>query len=86
MRILFFIESLRSGGKERRLLELIQYLGQDAENEMLLVLTEDEIHYKHVYDLPVNIRVIKRKGIKRDPRLFFKFYGAVCLPSILYLQ
>jgi glycosyltransferase involved in cell wall biosynthesis len=74
MRILFFIESLRSGGKERRLLELIQYLGQDADNKMLLVITEDEIHYKHVHDLPVNITVIKRKGIKRDPRLFFKFY------------
>jgi glycosyltransferase involved in cell wall biosynthesis len=74
MRILFFIESLRSGGKERRLLELIHYLGQDADNEMLLVITEDEIHYKHVYDLPVIIRVIKRKGLKKDPRLFFKFY------------
>jgi glycosyltransferase involved in cell wall biosynthesis len=74
MRILFFIESLRSGGKERRLLELIQYLGQDADNKMLLVITEDEIHYKHVYDLPVIIRVIKRKGIKKDPRLFIKFY------------
>lgn len=74
MRIIFFIESLRSGGKERRLLELIQYLGQNTDHEMLLVLTDDEIHYKHVYDLDINIRVIKRQGIKRDPRLFFKFY------------
>ena len=74
MRILFFIESLRCGGKERRLLELIQYLGQNTDYKLLLVLTEDELHYKFVYDLPVNIRVIKRQGIKRDPRLFFKFY------------
>lgn len=74
MRILFFIESLRCGGKERRLLELIQYLGQNTNYELLLVLTENVIHYKFVYDLPVTIRVIKRKFIKRDPRLFFKFY------------
>jgi len=74
MRILFFIESLRCGGKERRLLELIQYLGQNTDYQMLLVLTEDEVHYKHVYDLPIDIRIIKRRGLKRDPRLFYKFY------------
>ena len=46
MKILFFAESLQAGGKERRLLELIDYLIQQADYEIALVLTEDEIHYK----------------------------------------
>jgi len=74
MKILFFIESLRSGGKERRLVELIQYLKQHTDYEMLLVLTEDEIHYKYVHNFGINIRIIKRKRFKKDPRIFFKFY------------
>lgn len=75
MKVLFFIESLRCGGKERRLLELIQYLKQHTNFEILLVLTEDNIYYhKYVYELSINIRIIKRKGLKKDPRLFFKFY------------
>ena len=41
---------------------------------MLLVLTEDEVHYKYVFDLNVKIRIIKRKRFKKDPSLFFKFY------------
>lgn len=74
MKVLFFIESLRCGGKERRLLELIQYMKEYPDYEILLVLTEGEIHYKYVNDFDIDIRVIKRKGIKKDPRLFFKFY------------
>lgn len=74
MKILFFIETLRSGGKERRLLELIQYLEQQTGHEMLLVLTEDEVHYKYVFDLDVKIKIIKRKRLKKDPSLFLKFY------------
>lgn len=74
MRILFFIETLRCGGKERRLLELVQYLQEHTDYEMLLVLTEDEIHYKYVHDLRIDLKVIKRRGTKKDPRLFMKFY------------
>jgi hypothetical protein len=74
MRILFFIESLRCGGKERRLLELIQYLKENTGFEMILVLTENKIQYPHVNELGVPIKVIKRKYLKRDPMLFFRFY------------
>jgi len=74
MRILFFIESLRCGGKERRLLELIQYLKENTGYEMILVLTENKIQYPHIYELGVPIKVIKRKYLKRDPMLFYRFY------------
>ncbi len=74
MRILFFIESLRCGGKERRLLELIQYLKENTGYEMILVLTENKIQYPHINELGVPIKVIKRKYLKRDPILFYRFY------------
>lgn len=74
MKILFFIESLACGGKERRLLELIQYLKQNTDFEIVLVLTEDIIHYEHVHDLDITIKIIERKGLKKDPFLFIKFY------------
>ena len=74
MRILFFIESLRSGGKERRLLELIRYLSGKSGYELMLVLTEDEIHYSYATDLITDIRIIKRKFLRKDPMIFLKFF------------
>ena len=77
MRILFFLESLQCGGKERRSLELMQFLKQNTDHEIELVLTEDEIYYDDVYDLGIKISIIKRKGLKYDPALFFKF-NTIC--------
>lgn len=74
MKILFFIESLRSGGKERRLVELLTYLKQNTNYELRLVLTENEIHYGYVHNLNIPIDIIKRKYLKKDPSLFFRFY------------
>jgi len=73
MKILFFIESLRGGGKERRLLELVHYLNQNTDFKLLLVLTERDIHYKYVYDLNIRIEILQRKFLKKDPRLFIQF-------------
>lgn len=73
MKILFFLESLHAGGKERRSVELMRYLKKQPENDILLVLTEDEIHYEEVHHIDVNITVLKRKGIKYDPSLFMRF-------------
>jgi glycosyltransferase involved in cell wall biosynthesis len=74
MKILFFIESLSSGGKERRLLELVHYLEYHTDHEMLLVLTDENIHYNYVHELKAGIKILKRKGSKKDPRLFIEFY------------
>jgi glycosyltransferase involved in cell wall biosynthesis len=74
LKILFFIENLWTGGTQRRLLELIAYLKQHTKYEIALVLTEDEIHFEKVYELGITIKVIKRRGIKYDPKLFLKFY------------
>lgn len=74
MKILFFIESLRSGGKERRLIELLVFLREQTDFELQLVLTEDKIDYSYVKDLGIPIHIIKRKFLKKDPSLFFRFY------------
>ncbi|HLP72159.1 MAG TPA: glycosyltransferase family 4 protein [Bacteroidales bacterium] len=74
MRILFFLESLHAGGKERRSVELMRYLiNQPERYEINLVLTEDQIHYEEVRDIGVDITVLKRKGLKYDPSLFLRF-------------
>jgi glycosyltransferase involved in cell wall biosynthesis len=74
MKILFFIDSLRSGGKERRLAELLCYLKKYPGFDLSLVLTEDIISYTYVRDLKIPIHVIKRRIIKYDPSLLFRFY------------
>ncbi len=74
MKVLFFIESLGSGGKERRLVELIKGLSKDGNLEMELVLTKEVIHYTDILSTNINIHYIVRKGLKKDPRLFYKFY------------
>lgn len=76
MRILFFLESLHGGGKERRSVELIRYLKQQPDDyEIELVLTEKEIYYEDILKTNVRIRVLQRKGFKYDPAIFFKFYS-----------
>lgn len=86
MRILFFTESLSSGGKERRLLELIRYLKENTDYTLALVLTENIIHYEFVYELDIPIIIIKRKWIKYDPLPFLKFYKYCCYfkPDIIH--
>lgn len=75
MKILFFINDLRSGGKERRLVELIKGLSNNPSTTIDLVLTREIIHYEEVLSTNVKIYYVKRKeGVKKDPRVFYKFY------------
>lgn len=74
MKILFFIESFGAGGKERRLFELIHYLKHNTDFELSLVLMENKVHYDEIHELEVPITIIRRKGLKRDPRLFREFW------------
>lgn len=73
-KILFFIEALCSGGKERRFIELLCYLKANTDFKMQLVLMSEEIHYSYVLDLNIPVAVIKRKGLKYDPGVFRRFY------------
>jgi glycosyltransferase involved in cell wall biosynthesis len=77
MKILFFIESLRAGGKERRILELLKGLKRYPDIELELVITRKDIHYQEFYTLEIPLHVIERKFLKKDPLVFFKFYRLV---------
>lgn len=74
MNILFFIDSLVSGGRERRMLELLFYLKEHTNYKLALVLAEHTIDYPYVHELNIPIHIIKRRVIKYDPSLFWRFY------------
>ena len=86
MKILYFIESLRSGGKERRLVELINKIVQNPENECYLVLLQNDYHFRK--DLNKKIRLITiTKGKRKNPFIFFHFFR-YCLkisPDIIHV-
>ncbi|MBP7507729.1 MAG: glycosyltransferase [Prolixibacteraceae bacterium] len=73
MKILFVIDTLGSGGKERRLTELLKALKSHQEIDFELVLMSENIHYKEINYLGIKIHKVIRKT-KRDISVFNKFY------------
>jgi Glycosyltransferase len=73
MKILFFIDSLCAGGKERRLVELMKGLRLNPEVNFELVIMKKEVHYQQALDLNINIHYLLRKT-KKDLSVFRKFY------------
>lgn len=74
MKILFFIDNLRSGGKERRLTELMKALKLFRDIQFELITMDEEIHYKEVLNLNITIHFLIRKT-KKDLSVFPKFYN-----------
>ena len=74
MKILFVIESLRCGGKERRLVELIK--GLEKEHDLCLIIMTDEIHYTQIFDMDIKIYMFKR-NILKDFRILNKFLAVL---------
>ena len=72
MRILFIIDTLGAGGKERRLTELLKALKSWNDFEFELVVMSNDIHYKEIFELGITIRFITRK-IRKDIALFYRF-------------
>jgi glycosyltransferase involved in cell wall biosynthesis len=73
MRILFFIDNLLPGGKERRFIELVKGLKDFPSIEFEIVVMNQNIHYHQVYELGNKIHFLERK-IKKDLSVFKKFY------------
>ncbi len=71
MRIIFIIDTLTAGGKERRLTELLKGLVSRNEAECELVVMSSDIHYKEILDLGIKIHIILRKT-KKDLSVFYK--------------
>lgn len=73
MKILFVINTLGSGGKERRITELLKELIHHQAIKFELVIMSNEIHYTEVYDLAIKIHIIIRKtrfDVDIIPRLY----------------
>lgn len=73
-RILFFIGSLVSGGKERRLIELLTYLKEQGSYDLMMVVTKDEVHYPAFFKLEIPYQVIRKQRKKNDLSVFYQFY------------
>ena len=73
MRILFFINLLSAGGKERRLTELMKVLKTRHDCDFELIVMNSEIHYKEVLNLNIPIHYLIRKS-KKDISVFRMFY------------
>jgi glycosyltransferase involved in cell wall biosynthesis len=73
MKILFSTDTLTSGGKERRLIELMKGLKSIPGIDFELAVMSEDIHYREVFDLGIKIHYIIRKR-KKDLSVFSKFY------------
>lgn len=72
MKILYIIESLRSGGKERRLISLIKKILIYENVQIQIIILSKEIHYKEIFDFNIEIHFLKR-NFKKDIKIFSKF-------------
>ena len=69
MKILMLTNSLRKGGRERRLLELVKGLVSQSHEVYLISLT-DLVEYEYVYQLPIKFEIIIKE--RKDVGLIFK--------------
>jgi glycosyltransferase involved in cell wall biosynthesis len=72
-KILYIIDELGPGGAERRLVQLLGRLDRSRFSATLILLT-DIIHYREIFDLDIEVVVLKRR-IPFDPLVFFNLYG-----------
>ncbi len=72
MKILYVIESLTHGGKERRLISLIKELVLRDNVEIEIIILSEDIHYKEIYDFNIKVHLLKR-NIKKDIKILSKF-------------
>jgi len=72
MKILFIINSLRSGGKERRLISLVEGLLNYDDVEIQMVILSKEIHYKSILKTGIKIHTLAR-DIRKDFMIIPKF-------------
>lgn len=73
MRIVYFIGSLESGGKERRLVELISYLSKSASYEPLVVMVRNRIDYPFFHTLNCPFTVLATESFFDVILLPFRF-------------
>ena len=72
MKILYFIGTLCTGGKERRLIELMSGLKGNTDIEILLILAFNQIDYEYFYNLNIDYVSIDKRPNKKSIKVFFQ--------------
>ena len=67
MKIIYLIDSLRSGGKERQLVEVLKFFSLQEKITCNLVVMSDENHYTYIENLNIKTYIIIRKKKKISP-------------------
>lgn len=62
MRISYILDSFGGGGKERRCLQVIQGLNRQGYNDIQVVIINNNVDYKELYETTAKIDVIDRKN------------------------
>ncbi len=73
IRVIHFIDSLRAGGKERQLVELLKGLSMYKEVVCELAIMSEDTQYNAVNNLDIKKHYLIRK-YKKDPKIFVKLY------------
>lgn len=61
VKILFIIDSLRTGGKERRLLQLIKGLQHKYDSFLCeIIILNQDVHFNDIFNLKYKIHFLKR--------------------------
>ena len=61
MRLSYVLDTFGGGGKERRCLQIIQGLNRNGVKDVQVIIFEDKIEYKELYDTSAHIVIIDRK-------------------------
>lgn len=63
IKILYIVDGLRSGGKERRVLSLLKKLTSIQGYQLELILLNKEVHFKEVFDLKIKTHIVDRSEL-----------------------
>lgn len=64
MRITYVLDTFKGGGKERRCLQVIQGLNRAGVTDIQVIIVNNDIAYKELYDTTAKIEIIDRKNQK----------------------
>ena len=76
MNILFVIDTLGAGGKERQLIALLKGLKKRDWLRADVIVLSDRIEYEQIWSLAHRVHIIRRR-LRKDPFVFFKLMELV---------
>lgn len=73
MNILFITDSLKAGGKERQLIELLKYITKEEGINVKLIILSESVDYDYVNNVIKDIHILKRR-YKKDLSIYRELY------------